>query len=76
MEKSSLLQLIVDNLQETPSGILLRMAGGWLEEVDTYLVLTFGLMNGLVESLLKSMIMSRKSMHLELHSVVTLRSSC
>ena len=46
--KWSLLELIVDSLLETPSGILFKMDGGWLEETETYFVLAFGLMKGLV----------------------------
>ena len=36
--KWSLLELIVDSLLETPSGILFKMEGGWLEETETYFV--------------------------------------
>jgi hypothetical protein len=43
-----LMLVLVDNLLETPSGILLIMAGGWLDEVETCLLLAFGLMKGLI----------------------------
>ena len=48
---------------------------GCLDEVEIYLVLAFGLMNGLLESLLRSMTTPKKSTHLKLHSVFILRSS-
>ena len=70
--KSFLVELMVDNLMETPSGILLIMAGGWLDEVETYVLLAFGLMKGLVGPSLRSRMISKKSINLVLHSVVTL----
>ena len=42
--------------------------------METYLVLAFSFMKGLVELLLRSMMMSRKSIEVVLHSVVIVYS--
>ena len=68
-------QAIVDSLLKIPSGMLFRMFGGWLDIMETYLVLALGLIKGLWVPVERSNTTSRKSTNLVFPSMVIFRFS-